>query len=201
MNIKEYIEDILVLQEETDAVILEISKIGSQLFRSNPTDLDYIITCRDYTQRIGWHQIKEDGILYDFFILDVDTIASQQNFEDIDYINMDIKLYAYTSQVKEIIYGGYTNEWNMFDHEKEYKQYIKKRYTNTSEKTIVRGTGYRPGKFYVHYYIILKIYENKVAEINEDMIKDVRLLYTSHGEDRNIIIDWVISKLNDIEVT
>jgi len=128
MNIKNYLEELLTLQEEVDAVILEIYITGSQPFKDNPKDLDYIVVCSGYTQRYGRNSVKEDGVTYDFFILDTEAISAQQDFTDDYYIKPATKMYAYTTQVHESIYGDHVQDWDMMEHEVAYKQFLKKRY-------------------------------------------------------------------------
>lgn len=197
MDIKNYIDNLLLQQGETDAVVVEIYKTGSQLFKEGGKDLDYCVICTGLKQRYVMNIAREEGVIYDFFILDVTAVEAQQDFNDMYYITPKIKIYAYTTQVKEVIYGGYNNGWDMMEHEEDYKKYLKDRYDNTLV-TIIRGTNYRHGKFYAHYYLILKMYENQKAELTESMISDVNILYTQRDQSRNDIIDWVIAELDKI---
>jgi len=200
MDIKKYLDNLLLQIGELDAVVLEISKTGSQLFKDGPKDQDYRVVCTGLQQRDVRANIEVEEIVYDFFIFDVSAIQAQQDFNDKYYIREYIKMFAYTTQVKEVIYGGFDTGWDMLEHEEEYKKFIKNAYDTTLD-TIIRGTNYRHGKFYVNYYIILKIYENQIAEINEDMVKDIQTLYLKKDETRDVIIDWVIAELDKIPVT
>jgi len=69
----------------------------------------------------------------------------------------------------------------MLAHEDEYKTYITNRYYN-SNVTTMSTSRYKPGKFYVHYYLILKIFENKKVELTEEMKSDVLTLYANNEE-------------------
>jgi hypothetical protein len=198
MDIKSYIESVLIEQEEPEAVVIEIYKTGSYLFKDTPKDLDYVVICTGYSQRFSTHNVLIEDVRYDFFIFDTSAIAAQQDFSDKYYIPTYLKMYAYTTQIRDSVYGRYEHSWDMLDHELEYKRYLKETYLN-DKTSIVRGTSYRPGKFYVNYYIILKIYENNIAEINEDMISEVTFLYDTKS-DTTPTKQWVIDQLNMIEV-
>lgn len=197
MNIKTYVEELLIEQKETSAVIVEISKTGSQLFKNKPHDLDYIVICSGFEQRAHRANYKEDGITYDLFIFDTTAIDAQLDFNDLYYINTAIKKYNYFNVVKEVIYGGYDHGWDMLAHEEEYKAFIKNAYDN-SKVTLVRNTPYKYSKYYVHYYIILKIYENQSIELTSEMLADIEKLYNPRSSNSSIM-DWVIEKMNEIK--
>ena len=158
MNLKEYIEDLLIKQKEYDAKILEISTTGSQIFRDNPGDLDYIAICEGYNQRRRKHFFKDNGITYDLIIMDKSVFDSLYDFTEEHYVSPKLKFFNYFYKIRHTIYGGYDDGWNMFDHEIEYKKYIAKKFNETVN---IRNSSFPSyGKFYVHYYIILKLIIN-----------------------------------------
>ena len=62
----------------------------------------------------------------------------------------------------------------MLDYKQSYLEYIKLKYEKTLKRTINRTKG---TKAFVHFYIILKIYENNKIEITPEMLQDIRTLY------------------------
>jgi len=192
MDIKKYIEEKLIEQNELQAVILEISKTGSQLFNDTPNDLDYRIVCENYSKMHTKIDADIDGVHYDFFIFDKEELNARLDFNDITILQPSVKLYNYFQEIREIVYGLYHTGWSMFEYEVEYKQYILNMYNEHNIASPPKP--YRSGKYYAHYYIILKIYENQNTTLTNEMINDVKLLY-KNTEECHSIINWVIAQM------
>ena len=191
MDIKTYVEELLIEQGELFTTILEISKTGSQLFNDDPNDLDFMIVCEGHSQMKTKVNVDVDGVHYDLFIYDKEALLGRLDFNDTT-LPTHLKLYNYFQELREVVYGEYHTGWNMLDHEVDYKKYILDKYTklNIEVPTAKR----RHGKNYVHEYIILKIYENQSILLTEEIINNVKLLY-SNGEECYPVIDWVINNI------
>ena len=197
LEIKTKLEEVLIERGELDAIILEIQEVGSQFFKSDPKDQDYRVVCENLLQRDVRVNFEEDGIYYDFFIFDVNAIAAQQDFSDMYYVRPYLKMYAYLTQLKNVVYGGYDNGWDMLEHEQEYKSFLKNAHETALDTPIAR-TGYGHGKFYINYYTILKIYQNQKVEMTEAMRVDIENLYKNQ-EEAWAIIEWIILELEKVE--
>lgn len=188
MDIKQKADEILFAQQEENATILEIFKTGSQLFIENPHDLDFIIVCDGFTQRRRKVFFEEDGLHYDLIFIDKKAVAAQLNFSDDSYIHYKIKLYNYFYALKETVFGGYDDGWDIFEQEESYFEYIKKHYAEGVGKLTVK---WKVGKLFVHYYVILKMYINGSTEITSEMMEDIQILY-SRTEAATPIIEWIV---------
>ena len=194
MDIKSYVENLFIKQRETNAVILEIYETGSQLFREEPHDLDFQVVCSGYSQRFTYNKITEDGVDYDIFIIDKIALSRELTFGNPNYFKKDLKLWNYFHAIRKSIYGDCKLPYDMLSYEDTYISYIKEHFSNRLKTG--RPLPKTHGKMYVHYYIILKIYENKNTTITDDMKYDLELLY-SNSELSYPIIDWVISNLQE----
>ena len=93
--------------------------------------------------------------------------------------------------IRDVIYGGVDLNWNMFEHQLEYMAYLNQHHIDTLGKSKVK---YKYGKYYVHFYVIIKMFENNNTAITETMLADILTLYNATTE-CNPLIDWIISKL------
>jgi hypothetical protein len=105
-SIKEMFEEILS-EQNSEATILEIFKTGSQIFRDNPGDLDYVAVCENYKPVYSRKHKKIDGKTYDLLIKDEREIIKSLNCnpEDGDYGFASTILYNYFIPLRKIIYG------------------------------------------------------------------------------------------------
>jgi hypothetical protein len=78
----------------------------------------------------------------------------------------------------------------MLEHKEEYLNHLKENYANLKKFS----NRHKIGKSFVHYYIILKIFENNKIEITEQMTEDIELLYSGSQECESII-QWIDSQL------
>jgi len=179
MDIKAHVEDVLIKMRENDAEIVEIYKTGSQLTRRDPHDYDYEIICRNFKQRFKIIQHKENDYTYDMFIIDEKALEYQLDFNDEYYTQYRLKLFNYLFAIRESIYGHYNNGWNMLDHREEYEQYVIKIYDINNSK--VNPNTVKNGKFYIHYYMILKLFENNSLELTDEIIENANALYSNEN--------------------
>lgn len=190
MNIYEEVTKKLVGLNE-NSTILEIFKTGSQLFIDTPTDYDYVAVCDNFSKsyfRVHF-MVCEDDI--DLIIIDKNAVIDQLNFETFNIIKLSNKLYNYMYQVKEVVYGEDTLNYDILQYKNEYIEYLRSRYVNSAGKLVNKT---KISKMFVHYYIILKIYENNCVEITEQMLIDINKLYAG-GEQVLPLIEWVEEKL------
>jgi hypothetical protein len=197
MNIKELAQRLLTEQRENTAVILEIFQTGSNVFNvGRKKDDDYVVICENYGQRKRRQIVIENEIKYDILIMDKKAVEASLDFDDYIYIQNDIKLfgYFYDVSIRKIIYGNSNLNWSMLNQKTKYLNYAKDRFATTNYGLLVEP--WKFGKHLVHYYNILKIYENNKAELNEQMLLDIKTLYGG-TEEAMPIIEWIIAKMKE----
>jgi hypothetical protein len=192
MTIKSIAEEILLREREEDAVILEIFETGSQLFTDRENDYDYIVVCKDYMQRYRRTHLEDNGKKLDIVFIDEKAVQSLLDFEDLHYVKQNVKLYNYFFEpnIRKTVYGSFDIDWSMLEHKEEYLNHLKENYANLKKFS----NRHKIGKSFVHYYIILKIFENNEVEITEQMTEDIELLYSGSQECESII-QWIDSQL------
>jgi len=192
MDIKTYVEELLIKQREDRAVILEIYKTGSQLLRSDPNDLDFQVVCSGYSQRFTYNKVEIDGVHHDLFIIDREALIRELTFGNDKYITADLKLWNYFHAIRESVYGNCNVGYDMLKYKEAYLAYIKEHYTKRISSGRPIASTY--GKIYVHYYMVLKIYENNNTAITDEMRAELELLY-SNSETSLPVIKWVIEQI------
>jgi hypothetical protein len=197
MNIKELAQRLLTEQRENTAVILEIFQTGSNVFNvGRKKDDDYVVICENYGQRKRRQIVIENEIKYDILIMDKKAVEASLDFDDYIYIQNDIKLfsYFYDVSIRKTIDGNSNLNWSMLSYKTKYINYAKDRFATTNYGLLVEP--WKFGKHLVHYYNILKIYENNKAELNEQMLLDIKTLYGG-TEEALPIIEWIIAKMKE----
>lgn len=196
IDIVSKIKDILsTINKNTE--IVEIFKTGSQLFRDKPGDLDYVVICKDFPENYKRLTTYIDGNKYDLFFQSIEDYTSLLDVSD---SNNDLGygrtiLFNYLYSIRQTIYGNWENTWDILDHKDSYKRKLKELYYNTIGKRISRNNA---TKGWVHYYIILKIFENNSLEISSEMLEDINTLYTAKDGEAIPIIEWIESQINKI---
>lgn len=197
MNIKQLAENLLIQQKENNAIILEIFQTGSNVFNlERENDNDYVIICENYGQRKRREFVVDNDIKYDILIMDKKAVLASLDFDDYIYIQNDIKLfsYFYDDAIRKTVYGSANLNWSMLNHKEKYIDYIKNRFSKT--KYHILPDPWRVGKHLVHYYLVLKIYENNKAELTEELLVDIKTFY-SGTEASMPMIEWTIAKLKE----
>ena len=191
MEIKQIAEQELVKQVELNATILEIFITGSKLFLDRNTDYDYVVICENFQQRRRKIIVTIENKKYDFVFIDKTALPYLFDFDNIEYLHPRIKFfnYLFDAGIRKTIYGGYDVGWSMLDHKEKYLEHIKHYYLDVARMPIHKNR-WKFGKMLVHYYIILSIYNNNKAEITEEMLQDIRLLYSNVIESEQIIT-WI----------
>ena len=159
LDIKSFTEDLLLKMSE-DTAILEIYEVGSQLFRENPSDLDFVVLCKNFSQKFIMKKISFEGLSYDITIMDKYALISQLDFNSRHFVPYNLKLSNYKYAINKTIYGKSFINWNMLEHQEDYVNYLIDHY-NVYTGMKAGRPAVESGKLYVHYYIVLKIYENK----------------------------------------
>lgn len=200
MEIKNLAQRLLTEQREDKAVILEIFQTGSNVFGVGRTkDDDYVVICENYGQRKRRTILIENDVKYDVLIMDIKAVEASLDFDDYIYIPNDVKLfsYFYDVSIRKTVYGKSNLSWSMLDHKQKYLEYIKTKFDTTNYLILVDP--WKFGKHLVHYYNILKIYENNKAELTPEMLADIKKLYDAK-EEAMPIIQWIFAKLKEPEV-
>ena len=192
LDIKTKAEELLV-QERSNAEIVEIFKTGSQIFKDNPKDLDYVIVCKNYEKQYSRIHLTHEDQVYDLIFRDEDYYYDLLSFnlESIDEGYIHNLLFNYFVCFRDVIYGSWDLQWDILVYKDIYLNYIKAQYANTIGKRINRS---KITKGWVHYYIILKIFDNNKVEITEEMLQDINTLYSS-TEGTEAIIQWIEDRL------
>jgi hypothetical protein len=180
MEIKQIVEKVIQDQKETNATILAIFLIGSNLFFERNTDKDYVIICKNYAQRLTKRVVQQDGIKHDLFIFDEEAAKALLNFNEYNYINNRKTFnYLFDTSLRKPLYGNWDYQWNMLEHKEAYITYLKDMLFNklSFEELEKRQKLYFLGKDMVHFYIVSQIYKNNKAEITPEMIEKIKVLY------------------------
>jgi hypothetical protein len=199
MDIKQLAESILQEQQENQAIITEIFKTGSSVFNLNRnTDKDYVVICKNFGQRKRRSIVTVEGIKYDILFFDELAYKASLDFNNTSYVNNDTKIFNYFSDDKlrpeTIIYGDSKIRWSMLEHKKEYLEFIRNRF-QSSRYNILKDP-WKIGKTLVHYYIILKMYEDNKVELTDEILHNIELFYNLSPQCAPFI-DWIKSKLLD----
>lgn len=193
MLIEEIKKELLLL--DSNSTILEIHGVGSQLFRENPNDYDLIVICDNFSLKRKKKILKIDNKTYDIAFYDLQSFINQLTFLETDDLHFAHRLFNYAYSLRIILEGNINYNWNIFDYREQYLSLIKTVYYEGIGKRVNRS---RFTKSWVHYYIILKFYENNNTTITPEMLQDIRTLYDAVDGSQIPIIDWIEEKLNQI---
>lgn len=181
-----------VYRNDPDSEILAIFETGSQLFRDidKVNDIDYTVVCNNYKPKRTKNIFKIENKTYDIIVYDESFYIDILNFRKNGI--RQVMIYNYFLKINKVMYGSWDYEWDMFSHKEEYLKFLKEEYISTIGKRVNRS---KVTKHWVHYYIIVKMYENNSIELTEEMIKDINNLYDSSGNHYELI-DYIEEKLN-----
>jgi hypothetical protein len=194
MIVKQIVEELFIKQRE-QATVTEIFATGSQVLAERETDKDFVVICKGYAQRYFVYKKEVNGVNYDIFIFDEEAAKALLDFNDLFYVTRAQKPYNYfwDKAIKKVVYGKWDYEWNMLEHKNEYLAYLKTHYENGFSKVKPEHLHYLGNQF-VHYYVVLSIYENNKVEITEKMKDDIALLYSKDRANISLI-ENIISKI------
>lgn len=188
MEIKQIVDNFL-LEKSYSLNILEIFKTGSSILKKEGSkDFDVIVIVDNLVEEISKVYFREkttvNEVVYDLIFMDKTTLNKRMNLEYENDYEKSLLLFNYFHAFKEVEFGSSTQEFNMFLNKEAYLKIVKEIYVSSIGKAFDK---YRIGKFFVHYYVILKFYEHNNTIITDDMIKDINLLYSRSIEAEDLI--------------
>ena len=188
MEIKQIVDNFL-LEKNYNLNILEIFKTGSNVYKKSATqDFDIVTIVDNLVEELSVEHIRQkitiNEIKYDLLFIDKRTAEKRLSLEyDNDY-EKSMLLFNYFYPFREIEFGNSNLAFNMFLQKEKYLKIVKEIYNNSIRKALDK---WKIGKFFVHYYVILKFYENNNTIVTEDMLKDISLLYSRSVEAEDLI--------------
>lgn len=178
MELLEIAKKVLINQELENTHIYKIIKTGSQLFRDNPHDLDFIVLCDEIPNgRIRKHY-KHDNETYDMIFLTLDYLEKAYKFEVYD----GIQLFNYLL-VKPLIETVYdTNEvefpyFNMFSNgtKEKYIEVLYNYLTNTIHRAVFHLE--LMNKSFAYLYTAYMMYELETEDLPQDIKDNINKIY------------------------
>lgn len=191
MDIKKIVNDFLQ-ENQYDIEIIEIFETGSKfLGYEMPLDVDVVIIGKNVVDffLMGQMRFKKeiDDITYDLVFIDEKLAKKRLNFEFIMPYEKNQILYNYFYSFRKKIYGDSKLNFDFFNEKNRYMPFMKDLFQETIGKA---NDKWKIGKSFVHYYLILKFYENESFDIDNKMKEDIAKLY-SGLEDCSDIILWI----------
>jgi hypothetical protein len=196
MEIKQIVEKVIQDQKENNATILAIFLIGSSLFFERGTDKDYIVICKNYTQRLTKRVVEQDGVKHDFFIFDEEGAKALLDFNEHNYINnRKIFNYLFDTSLRKPLYGSWNYQWSVLEHKEAYRAYMKDILFNKYDvdELVKRQKLFFLGKDMVHFYLVSQIYKHNKVEVTPEMIETMKVLY-ERKEPAETIIKEIIEE-------
>jgi hypothetical protein len=178
MELLEIAKEVLINQELENTHIYKIIKTGSQLFRDNPHDLDFIVLCDEIPNgRIRKHY-EHDNETYDMIFLTLDYLEKAYKFEVYD----GIQLFNYLL-VKPLIETVYdTNEvefpyFNMFSSgiKEKYIEVLYNYLTNTIHRAVFHLELMNKG--FAYLYTAYMMYELETENLPQDIKDNINKIY------------------------
>lgn len=177
--------------------IYTIYKVGSQLFRKTPKDLDFLILCEVVNGGRIKKQYKIDDMSYDLIFIDRDYLDKMFSFDYYDGVSLFN--YQYSKDIVEVVYSSQEIETPFFDLfgnsvEQQYKELLKEYLFNTIHKAIFHLEVM--SKQISYLYTVLKIYELGTTNLPQNVYDDINNLYEKK-ENYIQLGEWVEAKLKD----
>lgn len=171
--------------EGHDIDIVFIVRVGSKALLGHGEDEDVLVCCMGYPKDYERVKLVDGDETYD--VLFANDVFLYKAF---DYTNQDSKvksfrLYNYFHAISDKVYGE-PLEYNMLLQKDDYLRFIKEHY---SDRYSMDRLNSRMGKMFVHYYTILKIFENDKIEITQEMKDDIEILYKCDDSSLPIILN------------
>lgn len=185
-----------IFRREPQAVVKAIMKTGSQILRSNPSDLDFLVIVNNLSVLYFKIRLEHEGVKYDITVKEESGLEKVLNFgfENIDEIPTVALFNFFLAIPQEIIYGEWDKTWDMISHKETYLWYIKHTYKTTIARAWNRVAF---SKHWVYYYIILSIYKNNSTEITQKMKQDIDIIYEAR-EGFFELSQWVEQEIENI---
>lgn len=174
-----------------DKEVKAIIKVGSQIYSDNNNDLDFLVIVENYLMANRQHIKYEDKTL-DLIILDEETYFNKinlintrnehiiHNYQLTDYfVNKNI---VYKKEDFEILTFNISNK----DIMKTYSDIVRAYHDETAGKFPAEHI-YALGKNYIHYYIVQKISEEGLLELNDEDYENIMILKSSTTENIELI--------------
>jgi hypothetical protein len=199
----ETINNILEKENIQDSNVLEIINIGSRLLnKQNPSDMDHFITVSNLFEKSSRSHFKIKHESLDLFFGDYNLLKDRLELNKIKGFDKPNILYnyAYSSGIKDIVYGDSGLTFDFFGLKTQYMETIKELYHNSIGRNPYSLGKYKMGKAFSHYYVIAKFYDNNSLEITPEMQSDLDRLYerpvdSSSKEEYMSIIEYINSRM------
>lgn len=188
MELKQLVDNFM-LEHNYNFNIIEIFKTGSMVLKKvSPKDFDIVVIVDNLLEELSRYHIRQktiiDNVNYDILFIDKRGAEKRLNFEyNTDY-EKNFLLHNYFYAFREIEFGNSGIVFNMFLEKQKYLNIVKEIYSSSIGRAISKKY---MGKFFVHYYVILKFYEHNNTIITDDMVKDINLLYSKSIEAEDLI--------------
>lgn len=182
MDLIQALKDKLIELNYSEAVITSASYVGSSVLVNDYADVDIKVVCKNLPLDFRRVIIVLEEAKYDVLFMEEGYFNKCLNFENSIITN---QLYNYFYSLDNTFYGEPTI-FDMFAHRDKYLNLIKEHYSTRYSINKLRPS---IGKTFVHYYIILKMYENNSTEITEEIKRDIAMLYSGNEECLGLIIN------------
>jgi hypothetical protein len=171
--------------------ILEIFPTGSQMFKyGDVNDLDYIVILDFFEEKHMRIKKEVNNNQYDVLFLDAQAVRDRMDFKYNTAKERNYLLFNYFYAIRETLHGEKFYDIDILANKDKYLFVLKHRYDNTLNRAIVKRNF---AKNFVHYYIVLKIFENNKVEINNDMLIFINRLYSFDDDAINHVIEMIES--------
>ena len=177
--------------------IYTIYKVGSQLFRKTPNDLDFLILCEVVNGGRIKKQYKIDDVVYDLIFINRDYLDKMFSFDYYDGVSLFN--YQYSKDIVEVVYSSQEIETLYFDPfgdgvEEKYKGLLKDYLLNTIHKAIFHLEVM--SKQISYLYTVLKIYELGTTNLPQSVYDNINNLYEKK-ENYIQLGEWVETQLKE----
>jgi len=172
----------------TNYNILEIFETGSQLFKENPNDLDYIAVLETFENNYIRKHITVDNVDYDLVIMDYTHYKNMLTKPIQENQFWKLYRYMYLPYFKKIVYGGVDFTFDLLSQKEETIAFMKELYQNTVGKSLNKINF---AKSFVHYYILFAIFDKNDVSLTEEEKQNVVKLYKKD--------QTIISLINELD--
>lgn len=186
------IKSLLEERGETNFDILRISITGSAIFKGLENidhDLDIRVICDTLSKDFIKLYYKDENYQYDIMVYTITLYKDNLEFKH----EHAMILYNYFHYLDFILFNKVEINWDIFDYEKEYMSFLKNKLLKSSLFNTEKPIKWVGEKNFVHYYVILKFFENHSIELTEEIKRDVLKMYNKNGRAQ---LNWIAQKFN-----